>query len=145
RLDAVRPRIEQTQTGQANRTVVGYKYYFDPQGASNPSLTTYLWREPPLNRPEAALIGVMYDYNSLDSDIVKLATGSILLLTRQGFNHKDAGQKQQSEQILQKVRSVGAKYFAAGGGFVIVNRHAARVAPHRPHAPPSICPSCPQY
>ncbi|MBL8346456.1 MAG: putative Ig domain-containing protein, partial [Rubrivivax sp.] len=59
-----------SQTGQANRTVVGYKYFFDPQGAANPSLTTYLWREAPLNRPEAALIGVMYDYNSLDSDIV---------------------------------------------------------------------------
>lgn len=61
---------------QPNRTVVAYKYATvtnDPMYRSNPALSTYLWREavdPPINRPEAALVGVMYNYNSLDGDMV---------------------------------------------------------------------------
>jgi hypothetical protein len=60
-------------TGQPNRTVVGYKYDTDPIVSTNPSLATYTWRETsraPINRPEAALMGAMYDYNSLDGDMV---------------------------------------------------------------------------
>lgn len=64
-------RLEPSVRGaQANRTVVGYKYATDPVKTS---LATYLWRETsraPINRPEARLIGVMYDYNSLDSDMI---------------------------------------------------------------------------
>ena len=61
---------------QPRRTVVAYKYYTvtdDPLYRTNPSLSTYLWREaadPPINRPEASLAGVMYNYNSLDGDMV---------------------------------------------------------------------------
>lgn len=61
---------------QPRRTVVAYKYATvsdDPMYLSNPQLSTYLWREqvnPPINRPEAALVGVMYSYNSLDGDMV---------------------------------------------------------------------------
>ncbi|MFN0305303.1 MAG: N,N-dimethylformamidase beta subunit family domain-containing protein [Burkholderiales bacterium] len=60
-------------TGQPNRTVVGYKYDTDPIVSTNPSLATYTWRETsraPINRPEAALMGAMYDYNSLDGHMV---------------------------------------------------------------------------
>ncbi|MFM9882537.1 MAG: N,N-dimethylformamidase beta subunit family domain-containing protein [Burkholderiales bacterium] len=60
-------------TGQPNRTVVGYKYDTDPIVNIDPSLATYTWRETsraPINRPEAALMGAMYDYNSLDGDMV---------------------------------------------------------------------------
>ena len=78
---------------QPNRTVVAYKYdapTADPLFNSNPSQATYLFRSPPINRPEAALIGVMYDYNSVDLDMViadciswicnktSLQTGSVL-------------------------------------------------------------------
>jgi len=66
-------RLEPSASGQANRTVVGYKYDFDPIQSTNPSLATYLWRETvraPINRPEAALIGIMYDFNTVDLDVV---------------------------------------------------------------------------
>jgi hypothetical protein len=67
-------RLEASKANaQPNRTVVGYKYdaqAFDPLYTSNPSQATYLFRGAPVNRPEASLIGVMYDYNSLDLDMV---------------------------------------------------------------------------
>lgn len=69
-------RLEPGADGQPNRNVVCYKYDAaerDPLYTSNPVLGTGLWRVNRTGRParpEAALIGVMYDYNSLDSDIV---------------------------------------------------------------------------
>jgi hypothetical protein len=54
---------------QANRTVVAYR-----ENAGNDpvqgQLITRKWRELPTPRPEAALIGVQYIFNSLDSDMV---------------------------------------------------------------------------
>lgn len=41
----------------------------------------------------------------------------ILLLTTDGFDHKDAGQKQHNELLLAKVRGIGAQYYTAGGGY----------------------------
>ncbi|HJV53316.1 MAG TPA: N,N-dimethylformamidase beta subunit family domain-containing protein [Noviherbaspirillum sp.] len=66
-------RLEGDRNGQPDRTVVAYKYDTfakDPMYKTNPELSTYLWREAPINRPEAALVGVMYEYNSLDGDMV---------------------------------------------------------------------------
>lgn len=69
-------RMEPSRTGAPNRTVVCYKHEarrLDPAYRADPELTTFLWREqydPPINRPEAALIGVMYDFNSVDLDMV---------------------------------------------------------------------------
>lgn len=66
-------RLEDGRNRQPNRTVVAYKYDTfakDPMYKTDPSQSTYLWREAPINRPEAALVGVMYEYNSLDRDMV---------------------------------------------------------------------------
>jgi hypothetical protein len=69
-------RLEPGADGQPSRTLVCYKYDAptqDPLYNSDPMQATTLWRnERPgtPGRPEAALVGVMYDYNSLDSDIV---------------------------------------------------------------------------
>ena len=66
-------RLEDDRKGQPNRTMVAYKYDTfarDPMYKTDPAQSTYLWREEPINRPEAALVGVMYEYNSLDSDMV---------------------------------------------------------------------------
>jgi hypothetical protein len=70
-------RMEADRKGRPDRTVVGYKYYTmdaDPMVAIDPSRSTLLWRDPAVNRPEAALIGVMYDYNSVDLDMVMADT-----------------------------------------------------------------------
>jgi hypothetical protein len=63
-------------SAQPNRTIVGYKWIArnaDPMYKTNPTLTTYLWREavnPPINRPEASLVGTLSTYNSVDTDMV---------------------------------------------------------------------------
>jgi hypothetical protein len=66
-------RLEPSGTGEPNRTVVSYRFAYaaDPYyGAGNFAETTALWRNPIINRPEASLIGVQYDYNSVDLDMV---------------------------------------------------------------------------
>lgn len=63
-------RLEPDAKGVAHRRVVSYKYFqnLDPQAGTNRA--TERWRMAPLNRPEAALIGVQYDYNTVDLDMV---------------------------------------------------------------------------
>ncbi|MBF2066991.1 MAG: hypothetical protein IGS39_21630 [Calothrix sp. C42_A2020_038] len=61
---------------QINRTVVGYKEAFalDPymrdRNSNNDYLVTTRWRQQPINRPEDALIGVMYDTFQVNADIL---------------------------------------------------------------------------
>jgi len=62
-------------TGHANRTIVCYKSAFTDPLANDPNprkrqLTTTRFREAPVNRPEDALIGVMYDKALAGADIV---------------------------------------------------------------------------
>jgi Carbohydrate binding module (family 35) len=59
-----------TAAGDANRTIVSYKYVTDPLTATNPTETTTQFRLAPVNRPEAELVGVMYDYSPVNADIV---------------------------------------------------------------------------
>ena len=69
-------RLEADANGTPNRTVVCYKYdapSADPLYNSKPLDATCLWRDQIPGRPqrsESALIGVMYDYNSVDLDMV---------------------------------------------------------------------------
>jgi hypothetical protein len=62
-------------TGQSNRTIVCYKSAANDPIAIDPDLrkrrlTTTRFREPPVDRPEDALIGVMYDQALAGADIV---------------------------------------------------------------------------
>ncbi len=63
-------------TGDPHRTIVSYKddaLKRDPfalDGGGNRDRVTVRWRDPPVDRPEEALIGVMYDGNPVDGDIV---------------------------------------------------------------------------
>ncbi|HSE58889.1 MAG TPA: N,N-dimethylformamidase beta subunit family domain-containing protein [Nitrospiraceae bacterium] len=65
-----------TITGELDRTMVSYK---DDAATRDPfaraesgkrHLMTVRWRDEPVNRPEESLIGVMYDGNPVDADIV---------------------------------------------------------------------------
>ncbi len=52
-------RYEPSSSGVPNRVIVCYRdATLDPN--TDPSLETVLWRDPPLNRPEQALMGVMF-------------------------------------------------------------------------------------
>jgi hypothetical protein len=63
-------------TGERDRTIVSYKDDAptrDPyalQEGGKRHLMTVRWRDEPVNRPEESLIGVMYDGNPVDADIV---------------------------------------------------------------------------
>jgi hypothetical protein len=53
-----------TTNGAPNRVMVCYKSSTtDPMSQINPALTTVLWRAAPVNKPENALLGVMYTTN----------------------------------------------------------------------------------
>lgn len=63
-------RLE-ASNGVPNRRIVGYRYdaeLRDPKGASKDS--TVQWRATPLNRPEAALLGIQYQFNTVNEDFV---------------------------------------------------------------------------
>ena len=71
-------RLEPSQiTKGRNRTIVSYKddavtadpYALDDDPRNNHLVTTR-WREPPVSRPEESLIGVMFEGDPVDADIV---------------------------------------------------------------------------
>ncbi len=70
-------RFEPGPDGAPNRTIVGYKdaaTHEDPlaidSDPANDHLVTGRWRDPPVSRPEASMIGVMYVADPVDADIV---------------------------------------------------------------------------
>lgn len=64
-------RLEPSAQGDADRRIVAYRY---DAPALDPLFNTVdanaLWRDPPLNRPEAGLVGVQFDFNTVDLDMV---------------------------------------------------------------------------
>jgi hypothetical protein len=68
-------RLESSMIDNApHRTITCYRYNYERDPVySDPArqrLTTTTWRSAPVNRPENALLGVMYDFYPVDSDIV---------------------------------------------------------------------------
>ena len=64
-------------TYEADRTMTAYKYrarWLDPYSRDSDPLNDYLittqWRSPPVSRPESHLIGVMYFFDPVNSDLV---------------------------------------------------------------------------
>lgn len=55
--------------------------------------------------------------HGIGAELVRSANGSTKLMTTQGYNRADPAQRRMADQLLEKVRTVGAKYFAAGGGY----------------------------
>ncbi|HJU06842.1 MAG TPA: N,N-dimethylformamidase beta subunit family domain-containing protein, partial [Nitrospiraceae bacterium] len=68
-------RLEPSAAGQPHRTIVAYKdetqdpYAIDEDSENDQRVTTR-WRQAPVNRPEEAFIGVMYESDPVDADIV---------------------------------------------------------------------------
>lgn len=51
------------------------------------------------------------------TELVETASGGNQLITAQGYNHRDPAQKRMVEQMLQKIHTRGAEYYAQGGGY----------------------------
>ncbi len=62
-------RFEPSTIG-ADRHMVNYRTTADPIRATDPSQTTVSFRDSPVNRPEAALIGEQYQCNPVRADLV---------------------------------------------------------------------------
>jgi len=53
----------------------------------------------------------------VNTELVSLNNDTTLLIATQGYSHKDPAQKRLAEQLLEKVRTIGTQYYAAGGGY----------------------------
>jgi len=53
----------------------------------------------------------------VNSELVPLNDNTTLLIATQGYSHKDPAQKRLAEQLMEKVRTIGTQYYAAGGGY----------------------------
>jgi len=71
-------RLAPSRTGAPHRTIISYKT--DDTGSEDPfardddpandRFITTRWRDAPINRPEVQLVGVMYDGNPADRDLI---------------------------------------------------------------------------
>ncbi len=61
-------RLEPDANGNANRHMVGYRYWVSEDPQQGTAAATNLWRN--LGRAEAGLVGVQYDYDPVDGDII---------------------------------------------------------------------------
>ena len=55
--------------------------------------------------------------NGVRTELVQYPSGSIQLITLQGYNRNDSTQKRMSQKLLDKVHSIGRNYFSQGGGY----------------------------
>ena len=55
--------------------------------------------------------------NGVRTELVRYPSGSIQLITLQGYNRDDSTQKRMSQKLLDKVHSIGRNYFSQGGGY----------------------------
>jgi hypothetical protein len=84
-------RFEPASNGAADRTMVCYKYdaaAHDPLFSSNPQFATVEWRQPPVDMPEAALLGSEYVGDPVESDIV-ISNASHWLMNGTGLHNGD--------------------------------------------------------
>lgn len=51
------------------------------------------------------------------TELVRYPSGSIQLMTLQGYNRKDSTQRKMADRLLQKVHATGVDFFRQGGGY----------------------------
>jgi hypothetical protein len=127
-------------TKQMYRTMVGYKENaaLDPfardKDSTNDYLITTLWRSKPVNRPEEALIGVMYETYPVDGDIVVNETAPEWLLagTQLEINQANATVKSAQETSVTEMRFTGLLGYEADRMFGYGPANTIRIA-HSPY------------
>jgi hypothetical protein len=64
-----RIRLEPSPDGRARRLEVNYRSMRDPAAAKDPMAATIQWRLAPLNKPEAAVVGIQYACSPVSADL----------------------------------------------------------------------------
>jgi hypothetical protein len=64
-----RIRLEPSWDGRPRRLEVNYRTMKDPAAAKDPKAATVQWRLPPLNAPEAAVVGIQYACSPVSADL----------------------------------------------------------------------------
>jgi len=55
--------------------------------------------------------------NGVDAAVVPLDSGGTRLITTQGFNRNDPTQRTLADQLIDRIRALGAEYYRSGGGY----------------------------
>ncbi|RUR73066.1 N,N-dimethylformamidase beta subunit family domain-containing protein [Chlorogloeopsis fritschii PCC 9212] len=120
-------------TRDSNRTIVAYKEnvaldpYARDKDPTNDYLITTLWRRKPVNFPEDALIGVMYETFQVNADIVINQTAPDWLLANTPLEQRDAQRESKKE-----IRLVGLLGYEVDRMFGNAPVNTIRVA-HSPY------------
>ncbi|MBK5289676.1 MAG: hypothetical protein JJE46_14535 [Acidimicrobiia bacterium] len=80
-------RFEPTVLG-ADRTMINYRSTADPIRRVDPSQTTVSFRDSPVNRPEASLIGEQYQCNPVRADMI-ISQAASWIWANTGLNNGD--------------------------------------------------------
>ena len=55
--------------------------------------------------------------HGVDTAKIVLPSGSVQLITIQGFNRSDETHRMMADQLLDKIHKIGTQYFSSGGGY----------------------------
>ncbi|QLE54688.1 N,N-dimethylformamidase beta subunit family domain-containing protein [Nostoc sp. TCL26-01] len=127
-------------TREMNRTIVAYKenLLLDPfardKDPTNDFLVTTLWRNKPVNRPEEALIGVMYETFQVNADIVvnETAPSWILAGTQLHSDDSNTAIKTNKKLPLREMRLTGLLGYEVDRMFRYAPTNTIRIA-HSPY------------
>ena len=105
--------------GAAETAELGGKAIVDPEEQTWIRGYTYIVaQEFAADREEdAGHARLFLDEKGIPTAMVTLPGGAVQLITSEGYNHKDPTQKRIAEQLLEKVRRIGAQYYADGDGY----------------------------
>ncbi|BAZ53359.1 Ig domain protein group 1 domain protein [Nostoc sp. NIES-4103] len=127
-------------TKDMSRTIVAYKESaaLDPfardKNPANDFLVTTLWRSKPVNRPEEALIGVMYETFQVNADIVidETAPDWLLADTRLSLDNTTKSIATNSKSVVKEMRLQGLLGYEVDRIFRYAPANTIRIA-HSPY------------
>ncbi|MBH8566529.1 hypothetical protein I8748_30990 [Nostoc sp. CENA67] len=127
-------------TRDMNRTIVAYKESaaLDPfardKNPANDFLVTTLWRSKPVNRPEEAFIGVMYETFQVNADIVidETAPDWLLAGTQLSLDNTTKFVATNSTSVVKKMRLKGLLGYEVDRMFRYAPANTIRIA-HSPY------------
>ena len=125
-------------TGKINRTIVAYKERasIDPfaldSKPENDRLVTTTWRGDPVNRPEDALIGVMYETYKVNSDIIISIAAPKWVLAGTQLSNTKSNKPRKRKTLVPGIRLEGLLGYEVDRMFGNAPANTIRIA-HSPY------------